>query len=92
MPNHPEPKTNRAGGRVTTVVEVSSAFQAAIRAEARAAASEHLRTEATLAESEAAFEHIRARVRAAARDLIGTEPPAVRVVTSDRHSTVNGSF
>jgi len=60
-----------------TVVKVSAAFEAAIRAEARAAARdvawEHVRTEATLAASEAAFEHVRAKVRAAARALIGAE-------------------
>jgi hypothetical protein len=68
-------RTGGAGGCVVAVVKVSPALKAAIRAEARAAVSEHISAGATLAAQEAVFEDIRTRVRAAARELIRTEAP-----------------
>jgi hypothetical protein len=66
-----------AGGRAAAVVKVSPAFEAAIRAEARAAArevaSERTRDEPTLATREAVSDYIRTKVRAAAHELLRTE-------------------
>jgi hypothetical protein len=64
------------GDHVALVVEVSAAFAAAIRAAARDAEADAMRAEPTVEACEAAFEHMHAKVRAAARALMrGQEPP-----------------
>jgi hypothetical protein len=77
-PTQGRTSTRRSGGRVIAVLTVGPAFAAAIRAAAREAEAEAMRTEATLGECELAFEHMHMKVRAAARALINgqSRPPA----------------